>query len=130
MIPRVFWHYGGAFYLLVQSLGATLWWLILWLEPGSRDYFRPSNAPDSVLLALALPDFVLFIGAALFAARQLLKRPKTAIIPLALHAGAACYAALYCVMQWVSTGEAGLAALLMAPSLVVGPLLLWNISRL
>lgn len=129
MMPRVFWHYAGAFYLIFQSLGAILWWLILWLEPRSRPYFRPHDAPDSVLLAFALPDFVLFIGAALFAARRLLKRPKTAQIPLALHVGAAVYGTLFCLLQWISTGEAGLAALLMLPSLLFGPLLLWNISR-
>lgn len=129
MIPRAFWHYGGAFYLLFQSLGAVLWWLVLWLEPKSRALFRPLGAPDSVLLAFALPDFVLFIGAALWAARALMKNPQTATVPLALHVGAASYAALFCIMQWVLTGEAGLAALLMAPSFFVGSLLLWNISR-
>lgn len=129
MIPRVFWHYFGAFYLSVQSLAAILWWLILTLEPPSRAYFRPSNAPDSVLLAFALPDFLLFIGTALVAARLLLKRPKSAIIPLSIHVGAASYAALYCLAQWFSTGQAALAALLMLPSLILGPLLLWKVSR-
>lgn len=129
MMPRAFWHFVGAFYLLFQSLGALLWWLILWLEPKSRALFRPHDAPDSVLFAFALPDFVLFIGAALWAARALMKNPKTAIVPLSLHLGAASYAALFCLMQWVLTGEAGLAALLMVPSTVVGSLLLWNISR-
>ncbi len=129
MIPRVFWNYGGALYLVFQSLGALLWWLVLWLEPKSRAFFRPSDAPDSVLLAFALPDFVWFIGAALWAARALMKKPKSAIMPLALHVGAASYAALFCLLQWILTGEAGLAALLMAPSVIAGSLLLWNISR-
>lgn len=129
MIPRAFWHYLGAFYLIFQSLGALLWWMILWLEPDARPYFRPSDAPDSVLLAFALPDFVLFIGAALWAARWLLKRPQNAIIPFALHVGAAVYGALYCFLLWIMTGDAGLGALFMAPSLVVGPMLLWMLSR-
>ncbi len=129
MMPRALWHYLGAFYLLFQSLGAILWWLILWLEPSSRAAFRPVSAPDSVLLAFALPDFILFIGAALLAARCLLKRPKSALIPLSIHVGAASYAALYCLAQWISTGQAALAALLMLPSLVVGPLLLRRVAR-
>ena len=129
MMPRVFWHYLGAFYLLIQSMLATLWWLILWLEPRSRAYFRPSDAPDSVLLAFALPDFALFIGAALVAARRLWKRPKTALVPLALHVGAASYGALFCVMQWIMTGEAVLAAGLMMPPFLVGSALLWKLSR-
>lgn len=129
MMPRVFWHYLGAFYLLVQSLGATLWWLILWLEPRARAYFRPSDAPDSVLLAFALPDFALFIGAGLIAARRLWKRPQTALLPLALHVGAVSYGALFCVLQWLITGEVGLAALLMMPPFLVGSGLLWKVSR-
>ncbi|HEX9998729.1 MAG TPA: hypothetical protein VGB45_16460 [Abditibacterium sp.] len=129
MIPRVFWHYGGAIYLALQSLGAVLWWLVLWVYPPSRAYFRPSNAPDAVLLAFALPDFLLFIGAALWAAIWLFKRPDKAILPLALHVGAAVYAALFCLLQWILTGEAVLAAILMAPSLFVGPLMLWMLSR-
>ncbi len=129
MIPRVFRRYFGAFYLLIQSLGAILWWIILWLEPRARPYFRPHDAPDSVLLAFALPDFVFFIGAALLAARRLWKTPQTARGPLLLHVGAASYGALYCIAQWLMTGEAALAALLMMAPLLAGSWLLWDLSR-
>jgi hypothetical protein len=125
MMPRVLWHYLGAFYLLVQSLGAMLWWVILWVEPKARPFFRPADAPDAALLAFFLPDAVLFIGAALWAAKNLMRKPKNARLPLALHSGAAVFAALYCVAQWMLTGEAVWSALLMAPCLVVQPLLLW-----
>ena len=119
----------GAFYLLAQSLGASLWWLTIWLFPAARAHFRPANAPDTVLISFFLPDAIFFIGAAIWAAIVLWRAPKRAILPLALHVGAASYAALYCLQQWLTTGEAGLAALLMAPALVVGPLLLWTCSR-
>ena len=114
----------GALYLLIQSLGASLWWLELWLFPATRVYFRPANAPDAVLIAFFLPDAVGFIGAAMWAAWLLWRAPKRALLPLALHVGAASYAAFYCFSQWLLTGEAPLAALFMAPSLVASPLLL------
>jgi hypothetical protein len=125
MLPRAFWHYLGAFYLTVQSVGALLWWSILGVEPRARPFFRPGEAPDAVLLAFFLPDAILFIGAALWAARALMRSPKAARLPLALHTGAATYAALYCIAQWLLTGETFWAALFMSPCLVVQPLLLW-----
>ncbi|HEX8463464.1 MAG TPA: hypothetical protein VF627_02505 [Abditibacterium sp.] len=128
MMPRVFWHYLGALYLLFQSMIAALWWLIIAVEPRLRPLFRPSDAPDSVLMAFFLPDAVLFIGAGLWAAQMLFKRPQKALLPLALHTGAAVYAALFCLAQWISTGEAILAAFAMAPCLVVQPYLLWKLS--
>lgn len=129
MLPRVFWHYLGAFYLLIQSAGALLWWAILWVEPKARPFFRPTDAPDAVLLAFFVPDAILFVGAAIWAAKQLLRRPKAARLPLALHTGAAVYAALYCIAQWTLTGQAFWAALFMSPCLVVQPLLLWIVWR-
>ena len=114
----------GALYLMIQSLGASLWWLALWLFPATRVYFRPANAPDAVLIAFFLPGLVGFIGAAMWAAWLLWRAPKRALLPLAIHVGAASYAAFYCLQQWMMTGEAALAALAMTPSLVIGPLLL------
>jgi hypothetical protein len=130
MLPRVFWFYLGAFYLLVQSLAAMLWWGFLWFEPASRAFFRPSNAPDSVLLAFWLPDAVFFVGAALWAAKLLLRSPKSALLPLALHVGGAGYAALFCVAQWMGTGEALWGAVLMLPSLFFGGFLLWKVRSI
>lgn len=120
----------GALYLGAQALGASLWWLTLWLFPASRAYFRLSNAPDAALLSFFAPDVVFFIGAAIWAAIALRRaNARGALIPLALHVGAASYAALYCLQQWLVTGEAGAGALFMAPALVLGPLLLWICSR-
>jgi hypothetical protein len=123
------WRVCSALILVVQSLAAALWWILLWTVPASRPYFRPAGAPDSVLLSFFLPDTFLFIGAALWAAHHLIKKPSAAPLPLTLHTGAALFGSLYCVMQWLMTGEAGLAALCMAPCLLIGPILLWKFSR-
>lgn len=119
----------GAIYLLIQAASATLWWLALWFYPPSRAYFRPPDAPDAALLSFFLPDAIFFIGAAIWAAIRLLRAPRRALLPLALHVGAASYAALYCLQQWLMTGESAIAALAMAPSLIVGSVLLWICSR-
>ena len=65
------WRTTAAALLTIQSIAAILWWLLLWTIPASRAYFRPVATPDSALLAFFLPDTVLFIGAALWAARDL-----------------------------------------------------------
>ena len=119
----------GAFYLTVQASGALIWWLALWFLPASRALFRPHDAPDVALFSFFLPDALLLVGAGVWAASALWRAPSRALIPLALHAGAAGYAALYCLQQWLMTGEALWAALLMAPALVVEPFLLWICSR-
>ena len=119
----------GALYLLVQAAGAALWWLVLWFVPPSRAYFRLPDAPDATLLAFFAPDAIFFIGAGTWAAILLWRAPRRALVPLALHVGAASYAALYCLGQWLLTGETVWATLLMAPALVIGPMLLWICSR-
>ena len=120
----------GAVYLALQAAGAAIWWMVLWVYPASRALFRPVNAPDASLFSFFAPDLVFFVGAALWASVFLWRGAKRrALIPLALHVGAASYAALYCLQQWLMSGEAPLAALFMAPALVVGPLLLWICSR-
>lgn len=129
MIPRAVWFYLGAFYLGFQALATMLWWTILFVEPRSRPLFRPANAPDSVLFAFLLPDAILFVGAGIWSAILLIQKPRSARFPLALHSGAAVYAALFCVGQYIASGEAALAALLMAPCLIVEPLLLWKLAR-
>ncbi len=123
--PALRW---GAIYLWVQAAGASLWWLVLWFYPSSRAHFRPHGAPDASLLAFFLPDLIGFIGAGCWAGAMLFKAPQRALLPLSIHVGAATYAALYCLMQWLITREAPLAALAMAPALVAGPLLLWKLK--
>ncbi|RYG66603.1 hypothetical protein EON80_15110, partial [bacterium] len=115
------WRVWGAVILGLQSVGAALWWTMLWTAPSSRAYFRPSQTPDSALLSFFLSDSILFIGAAVWAARALVRKDGSAQLPLALHSGAAIFGSLYCLMQWLLTGEAFLAALFMAPCLLIGP---------
>lgn len=126
MIPRAFWHYLAALYFALQSLVAFFWWLILLVEPRARLLFRPANTPDSALLAFFLPDAVLFIGAALWASVKLIKNPKSARLPLALHLSASLYAALYCVSQTLLTGEAIWATILMSGSVLCGAFFGWK----
>jgi hypothetical protein len=118
-----------AVYLVLQSLAALAWWGLLFAAPAAREAFKPASAPDAVLLSFWLPDLVLFIGAALWAAHSLIYRPTKALLPLALHTAAGVYAALFCFEQWRQTGEAVLAALFMAPCLVVQPAMLWILSK-
>ncbi|BCM92801.1 hypothetical protein IAD21_04684 [Abditibacteriota bacterium] len=126
MLPRAFWHYLAALYFAFQSLCAAFWWLILAVEPRARPLFRPSATPDSALFAFFLPDAILFIGAALWAAACLVKSPQSARTPLVIHLGGALYAALYCVSQTLLTGEAVLAALLMTTCALIGTFLSWK----
>ena len=126
MIPRAFWHYIAALYFAFQSLVAALWWLILLVEPRVRTLFRPANTPDSAFFAFALPDAILFIGAALWAAVRLVKNPQSARLPLAVHLSASLYAALYCVSQTLLTGEAIWATILMSGSVLCGAFFGWK----
>lgn len=113
-------------YLSVQSVAALLWWALLFLRPEWRAWFKPQTFPDAALLSFVLPDLILFIGAAGWSVHRLLRGAKSLLLPLALHCGAAIYAALFCLMQWLLTGEAVLSMLLMAPCLIVQPWMLWT----
>ena len=126
MLPRALWHYLAALYFAFQSLCAAFWWLILALEPRARPLFRPANTPDSALFAFFLPDALLFIGAALWAAARLVKNPRAARLPLVVHIGGAVYAALYCIAQTLLTGEAILATVLMVTCALFSSFLGWK----
>lgn len=127
MKPRT-WQLCGAAYLTVLTLATLLWWLLLMLVPASRAHFKLPG-PDAVLLAFGPGDLVLFAGAGLLAAHALWRKPERALLPLALHTGAAAYAALYCLTAWLLAGAAPLAALMMSPCLVVQPALLFLCCR-
>lgn len=117
----------AAIYLLLQSLAATAWWLMLWLRPSTRAAFNAPDAPDSVLLAFWLPDALLFILAGLLAAIALWQRHRAAYGLLLWHAGSACYAALYTLALWRLEPRAWPGALAMAPCLAILPFLLWHL---
>lgn len=112
-------------YLTLQGLGGLAWWSMLWGWPASRTWFMASGSPASTLWAFAPADLLLFVAGSLLAAYGLGRRRRWAWGLLCLHAGAAAYAALYCLaLGWLDS-SAWLGALLMCPSLLVPPLLAW-----
>jgi hypothetical protein len=118
----------GQLYLALQGVLALAWWVMLLVAPDTRRHFLAPAAPDITLLAFLIPDVVLFAGAALLAAYGLARGAAWAWPVLCLHAGAAAYAALYCIGLTVLTRGGGwLGAVLMAPSLVVPPWLAWRL---
>ncbi|MCO6456369.1 MAG: hypothetical protein J5I93_13805 [Pirellulaceae bacterium] len=112
-------------YLALQGLGGLAWWSMLLGWPASRTWFMAGGAPESTLWAFAPADLLLFAGGSLLAAYGLSQQRRWAWGVLCLHAGAAGYAALYCLaLGWLEP-SAWLGALLMCPSLVVPLLLAW-----
>lgn len=110
-------------YLVAQGLGGLGWWLVLWGWQPAREPFLAGGAPDSTLLAFAAADLVFFVGGSLAAAACVGSRHRWAAAVLWTHAGAASYAAMYCLLlAWMEPG-AWLGAAMMSPSLVV-PLLI------
>lgn len=47
---------GAAAYFALQGLGVGAWWIILWLWPASRPWFRTSRMGDAALLDFVWPD--------------------------------------------------------------------------
>lgn len=113
-------------FLTLEGLGGLAWWVGLAASPTFRSHFRPADAPDSTLLAFAPGDLMLFVGAGLLAAVGLARRSRWAWPVLVAHTAVAGYAAFYCLtLTLITGGDAWLAAVLMAPSLVVLPVLVW-----
>ncbi|MGL6096377.1 MAG: hypothetical protein ACRC7O_11350 [Fimbriiglobus sp.] len=115
-------------YLTAQGIAALAWWAVLAAWPPARAYFKPAGAPDSTLFAFAVADIVLFAVGSLAAAVGLRRNAPWAWPVLVAHAGAAAYAGLYCVTLPVVAGGSGwLAAVGMAPAVVVPPVLAWRL---
>jgi hypothetical protein len=114
----------GVYFLALEAACGAVWWVLLFAFPGIRDWFLPGGVPDIMLLALILPDAVLFIGGAAVCAYALAVRSAWWRIALGIHAGAAGYAALYCIALSVLSPSTWFDAVFMMPSLTVPPLLL------
>lgn len=114
-------------FLLLQALGAVIWWLALFLAPAIRAAFLAPGAPASTLLAFCVPDLLLYVGAGVAAALGLARRRPWAWPLLCLHAGAAVYAALYALSLPLLSGGGWWGACLMAPSLVCLPYIVWSL---
>lgn len=112
-------------FLLLQAAAAAAWWAIMLLFPDARQPFLAPNAPDSTLLAFIVADMAFIVGGSLVTAYGLARRRNWAWVVLCIHAGAVVYAALYALALPFFSGGGWLGALLMTPSLVVLPALVW-----
>lgn len=119
------WLVLAAGYLLVQGIGGLAWWGMLWFWPETRECFLAPGSPDAALLAFAAPDLLLFVGGSLAVAYGLWAGRAWAWPVLCVHAGAAMYAALYCLSLWRLAPQTWWGAALMGPSLVVPALIAW-----
>jgi hypothetical protein len=123
------WRVWAAAYLVLQSLLVAAWWVLLAVSPSARDYFKPATAPDVMLVAFALPDAIFFFGAAWWAAWRLIREPKRAMLPLALHVGGAIYAWLYCLLLWMLSGAGLAGAVCMLFCAILPSLFLWKLCQ-
>lgn len=114
-------------YLTVQGVGVLAWWTWLLGWPASREAFRAADSTDATLLAFSVADVVLVLVGSFVAAYGLARSRRWAFAALCVHAGAGVYAALYGVTLWVLDAHAWMGALLMVPSLLVLPLLVWRL---
>ncbi len=115
-------------YLSLQGSGAIVWWALLLASPAFRRYFLPSGCPDVMLLAFGVADGLLFVGLSFGAAIALIRERSWAWPLLCVHAGAAMYAALYCVTLTLLThGQAIWGTVLMLPALIVPASLAWKL---
>ena len=112
----------AAAFLVAEAVGCAAWWAGLALRPDWRRAFRLEAASDTTLVQFLLPDLVLYVALPLAAAAALMGGARWAWGALAVHAGAASYAALACWgLVIFSGGEGWLGAILMTPPLVALP---------
>lgn len=112
--------------MFAQGLGGLAWWLTLFAWPQSRTAFMAAGAPEATLLAFMIPDLLLYAGGSLIAGYALITGRRWSHLAACIHAGAAMYAALYCIGLWWLDPHAWLPALMMAPSLIVPPWIAWS----
>lgn len=103
-------------YLIAQSILVAGWWLVIVLMPDVRAWFRPNDAPDSMLLAFWLADVVCIVLASACAAWLVHRRDPRRVVLLAFTSGALVYASLYCATLTILTGDAWLGVLMMIPA--------------
>ncbi len=114
-------------FLIAQGLGASLWWGLLLSVPGSRQAFVPPGWPTATLFPFLLPDFAVFIASAWVSAYGFARGRWWGWPALCVHCGAALYAGLFSVSLPLLFGSPWLAAVLMAPSVLVPPYLVWRL---
>ena len=122
------WRYKAILYLNLQGTGALVWWGLLLVYPAVRRYFLPVGCPDAALLAFGVGDGLLFVGLSFGCAWGLRRERSWAWPLLCVHAGAAMYAALYCLtLTALARGQALWGAALMLPALTFPPYLAWRL---
>jgi len=114
----------GIWFLVLQSAGAALWWLVICFSSSMRTLFFPFVTSRLVFIAVSVPDLVLYSGAGVLAAYALAQRKRWVIPLVALHTGAAFYAGLYCWTLALTSGSGWIGTVLMTPSLLFLPYLL------
>jgi hypothetical protein len=117
----------AVWFLTVQGAGVVAWWAALLLFPSARSPFLVPGAPDETLFAFLGADLLLYAGGSFVAAYGLSRRCPWAWPVLCIHAGAVVYAALVGLALPLLSGGAWLGAILMAPSLVLLPILVWRL---
>lgn len=103
-------------YLALQGVAVFAWWLLLWQVPAARAWFAVPGWGEAPMLAFWLPDLAVMAAGSLVAAWMTARRSTRAGAALWLVAGAALYAALYCVAASIASGGALLNVALMTPA--------------
>ena len=117
----------AVWFLIVQGVGVVAWWLVLLLYPPARSPFMVPGAPDATLLAFLVADLLLYAGGSFVAAYGLGRGRPWGWPALCVNTGAAAYATLYGLALPLVSGAGWLGAVMMAPSLVVLPILVWRL---
>jgi hypothetical protein len=109
----------SAAYLLFQGFAGIAWWLMLFVEPRSRQFFRVAEAPDVTLLAFWLPDMMLFVIGSISCGLAILKNWQITRPLLWITVGATTYATLYNFALTAMTGAGLLGSVLMTPAMLI-----------
>lgn len=120
------WERFAILWVVLQTIGLIAWWSMLLLLPSTRGWFLIPGSPELNLLAFLLPDAVLGILVGIISVAALHRRHPLSWPSLVILTGAMAYAALYCGAVALA-GGGWIGAVLMAPCLLVLPLLCWRL---
>lgn len=122
-------HRAAAIYFASQGGGVIAWWLLIWLMPTSRPWFRTSRMSDSALLDFAWPDLTLVGTGSILCAFLLVRDPENPwsqrLVWLVFDA--TLYATLYVAGATFTTGEGWVAAAAMLAASQGSFLAVWTL---
>lgn len=107
----------AAVYFAIQGAAVVAWWLLLVFVPASRAYFKMGDS-DATLFAFWLPDLLFLAAGSLVAAALCFADSRLISSALWFVAGAASYAALYCLAFALLTDSGWLGVALMLPAML------------